>query len=38
MWIYNEIYKKSQKIRKDEFVEFEKLGWKKGRKMKFDTK
>jgi hypothetical protein len=36
MWIHNIIEKTSKKIKKDEFQDYEDLGWIKGRKMKFD--
>ena len=35
MWIYNSELKVSKKIKKDEFPEYDSLGWLKGRKMKF---
>ena len=35
-WIYNQF--KSMKIRKEEFKHFEKAGWKKGRKIKFNKR
>lgn len=35
MWVYNLEEKISKKIKKEEFPKFEKLGWLKGRKMKF---
>lgn len=36
MWIYNIELKQSKKIRKEDFLEWENKGWKKGRKIKFD--
>jgi hypothetical protein len=35
MWIHNLDLKESKKIKKDEFPEYESLGWLKGRKMSF---
>ena len=35
MWIYNLEEKLNKKINKDDFSKYEKLGWLKGRKMKF---
>lgn len=35
MWIYNETMRKSIKIKKNEFDNYERLGWLKGRKIKF---
>jgi len=35
MWIYNLEEKLSKKIKKEEFPKYEKIGWLKGRKMKF---
>jgi len=35
MWIYNLGEKLSKKIKKDELPSYEKLGWQKGRKIKF---
>jgi len=34
-WIYSEEEKRSMKIKKEELASYVKLGWKKGRKMKF---
>ena len=35
VWIYNEVEKISKSIKKDQLDDYIKLGWKKGRKMKF---
>jgi len=35
MWIHNLEEKLSKKIKKEEFPKYEKIGWLKGRKMKF---
>jgi hypothetical protein len=35
IWIYNFDLKESKKIKKEQFPEYESLGWLKGRKMKF---
>ena len=37
VWIYNENEKISKSIKKELLNDYIKLGWKKGRKMKFPT-